>query len=95
MQSMAPDSLAWEPWSMSQLEESLLRRWSERTLLIAGIAVGLAGVAPLALYVWLGPADGNPIGLGLLAVVAVPISAIVTLTGIIKLVVAYFSRSAE
>lgn len=32
---------------------------------------GLLGVTPLLLYIVFGPADGNPIGLGLLAMLAV------------------------
>ncbi|HEX5830648.1 MAG TPA: hypothetical protein VFY16_06690 [Gemmatimonadaceae bacterium] len=33
-------------------------------------------MSPLLLYIAFGPADGNPIGLGLLAVVAVPAAVI-------------------
>ena len=40
------------------------------------LVIGLVGAAPLLLYVLLGPADGNPIGLGLLAIVAVPIAIV-------------------
>jgi hypothetical protein len=40
---------------------------------------------PLLAYVALGPEDGNPIGLGLLAVVTVPIATIGVLVGLIRL----------
>jgi hypothetical protein len=45
-----------------------------RRILITSFAVGVVGVTPLLLYMLFGPSDGNPIGLGLLAVVAAPIS---------------------
>jgi len=45
-----------------------------RRILGTSVAVGVVGVAPLLLYMLFGPTGGNPIGLGLLAVVAAPIS---------------------
>ena len=72
---------------MSKLEEKLLTRWSGRTLLLGSFLIGVAGVAPLMLYIAFGPRDGNPIGLGLLAVFAVPVSGVGILAGLIKLLV--------
>jgi hypothetical protein len=43
--------------------------------------VSLVGVAPLLLYVAIGPADGNPVGLGLLAMLALALGAIGLLLG--------------
>ena len=43
-------------------------------LVIAALAVLLAGWAPILLYALFGPADGNPIGLGLLAWASVPVA---------------------
>lgn len=77
---------------MSHIEESLVRRWSGARILLGSVALAVLGVAPLMLYVWLGPADGNPIGLGLLAVASVPIAGIGAAVGLIKLAVEYFSR---
>lgn len=56
-------------------------------ILITSLIVGVVGAAPLLLYVLLGPADGNPIGLGLLAVLAVPIAVAGMVFGAIVLVV--------
>jgi hypothetical protein len=53
-----------------------------------GIAVLVLGTGPLLLYILLGPADGNPIGLGLLAVVAVPIGSILAGLGLLKMLIA-------
>lgn len=48
---------------------------------------GACGIGPLLLYVLLGPADGNPVGLGLLAVVTVPLVLAGLAVGVIKLLV--------
>lgn len=44
-----------------------------------GLLILAAGVAPLLAYVALGPKDGNPIGLGLLFIVATPIGVLMLL----------------
>lgn len=44
---------------MSGIEEALLRRSSGLRILMWSVALGLAGVAPLLLYIAFGPADGN------------------------------------
>jgi len=77
---------------MSRIEEALLGRWSGLKILLVSTALGFACVLPLLLYMAFGPADGNPIGLGLLAVVAVPIAGIGAAVGLVKMVVQYFLR---
>lgn len=52
-------------------------------------AIGFAGTLPLLLYIAFGPAKGNPIGLGLLAVVAVPIAGVGIAVGAIAALVQY------
>jgi hypothetical protein len=61
-------------------------------ILLASLLIGAAGVAPLLLYILLGPADGNPIGLGLLAVVAVPVSVVGMAIGVVTILVQHFAR---
>jgi len=57
-----------------------------------GAAVLLLGVGPLLLYILLGPADGNPIGLGLLAVVAVPVGLCCAGFGLIRMPIEWLTR---
>src|SRR5690606_15594141 len=71
----------------SDFEEAILRRFSGTTFVVFGVAVAAAGILPLLLYTVFGPEDGNPIGLGLLALAAVAIGAMSVLAGIVKLVV--------
>ena len=78
---------------MSHLEEAILRRFPGSTIVLCGVAVAVAGVLPLLLYIAFGPEDGNPIGLGLLALVAIPAGGMIALAGIIKLLVQYFQGS--
>lgn len=73
---------------MPDLESRLLRRWSPASFLKAGALVSVLGAAPLLLYTLLGPADGNPIGLGLLLVVAVPVGALLLGIGLLRLLIA-------
>jgi len=54
--------------------------------------IGALGVAPLLVYILLGPRDGNPIGLGLLAVLAVAVSGIGMLIGAVIAAMEFFSR---
>jgi hypothetical protein len=61
-------------------------------ILRTSLLIGAAGIAPLLLYILLGPADGNPIGLGLLAVLAVPASILGMAIGCIILVIERFTR---
>jgi hypothetical protein len=56
-----------------------------RKIVVAGLGVIAAGVLPLLLYIQFGPPDGNPIGLGLLAAVALPVGGILVVVGLVKL----------
>lgn len=58
---------------MADFERGLTRRWSAAAFAKAGLALLAIGALPILLYAWLGPANGNPIGLGLLMVVLVPV----------------------
>jgi hypothetical protein len=80
---------------MSRSEEAMLRRWSGAKIVLGSLAFGVAGVLPLLLYVAFGPADGNPIGLGLLMVATVPFAALGAAIGIVKMLVERFARRAE
>ena len=62
-----------------------------RTFLF-GIAVLVLGVAPLALTIWFGPADANPIGFGLLAMVAVPVGTICAGLGLVRMLIELLVR---
>jgi O-antigen/teichoic acid export membrane protein len=79
---------------MSRLEESILRRWPGQRILLVSAAAGFAGVAPLLLYIAFGPPDGNPIGLGLLAVATVPFSLAGIAVGIMVMVVRRLRKGA-
>ena len=57
-------------------------------LLLAGILVAIAGTIPIYLYIKLGPADGNPIGLGLLAWLSWLVGLVLFVIGL----KAYFSQ---
>src|SRR5688572_21585518 len=50
-------------------------------ILLTSLTIGAVGVTPLLLYILLGPEDGNPIGLGLLAVLAMAVGGIGSLIG--------------
>jgi hypothetical protein len=80
---------------VSRLEEAAVGRWSGARIITASLAFGVAGVLPLALYVRLGPADGNPVGLGLLAVVAVPVAVLGMAVGLVELIVQRLARRGE
>lgn len=61
-------------------------------ILRASLLVGAAGITPLLLYILLGPANGNPIGLGLLAVVAAAVSIVGLAIGTITMLLERFAR---
>lgn len=77
---------------MTDLQRKMRSRWSGPWFLKAGALVALAGAAPLLLYILLGPADGNPIGLGLLMVAAVLAGLFLAGIGLLKLLVTYFQQ---
>lgn len=80
---------------MGRTGQPLAERWSGLKLVKVSGALGLAGVLPLALYVLLGPADGNPIGLGLLAVVTVPFASMGMAVGSVKMLVERLGRRGD
>lgn len=57
--------------------------------LLWSVILGSAGTLPLLLYIQLGPADGNPVGLGLLAMIAFPAGIFGVLSGLIRLLIEY------
>ena len=77
---------------MPDFEHKLVQRWTATTFIKAGLIVMLVGAAPLLLYTLLGPADGNPIGLGLLMVVAVPVGFLLLGIGVLRLLIAWLQR---
>lgn len=79
---------------MNRLEEHLLRRFSGPKIVAASLVLGAAGLAPLLLYVAFGPADGNPIGLGLLAALAMPVALVGVFVGVVKTLAQFFERRA-
>jgi hypothetical protein len=64
--------------------QSPTRRPGLRTLRLA-LAAGAGMIGPLLLYIAFGPADGNPIGLGLLAMLGVPVAGGLLLAGLVQL----------
>jgi hypothetical protein len=80
---------------MSRIEEATLSRWTGSQIVVWSLVLGLVSYLPLQLYIWFGPKDGNPIGLGLLAVFGLPISVLGMATGLIKVLVHYFKRRGE
>lgn len=52
-----------------------------------GLIVMALGYAPLQLYIFFGPADGNPIGLGLLFVLGMFAGMVVMAIGLIKTII--------
>jgi hypothetical protein len=80
---------------MSDSEGGSNARWSFSKYLIWGFTLAGVGYLPLQLYILFGPRDGNPVGLGLLAVLAILSGLVIFGIGLIKLAVQYFlSRRA-
>lgn len=73
------------------LEATLLKRWPGAKIMLWSLIFGVAGTAPLLLYIAFGPKHGNPIGLGLLAVATVPFAGAFLVVGFIKFCIEYFS----
>jgi hypothetical protein len=80
---------------MSRIEAAAAARWSGARIALGSLVLGVAAALPLSLYIVFGPKDGNPIGLGLLAVVGLPIAAVGVLVGVVKLLVERFTRGAQ
>ena len=81
--------------TVSMREEAFVRRWSGRQMIRGSALLAAAGVGPLLLYALIGPADGNPIGLGLLAVATVPIAGMGLVIGVVKLAVEHFGQGGR
>jgi len=64
------------------LEPAYAARMKLSKLFWIGVAVAVASVAPLLLYVIFGPANGNPIGLGLLFFFGTPVGLVLTVLGL-------------
>ena len=80
---------------MNRGEASVWRRASGKQLIVTSAALGVAAILPLLLYVAFGPANGNPIGLGLLAVAVVPLACVGILAGLVKLLSELSHRSGR
>jgi hypothetical protein len=78
---------------MTDLEQSLVRRWSGARIVKISLVIGCVGLSPLLLYIVFGPRDGNPIGLALLAMAALPVAAVGVFVGLVKLLLRRFFRS--
>ena len=77
---------------MPDFQHKLLQRWQPATFIKAGALLMLLGAAPLLLYTMFGPADGNPIGLGMLMAVAVPIGFLLLGIGLLRLLIAWLQK---
>lgn len=66
--------------------EPQLPRRGLRTLMFA-LATAAAMGGPMLLYIAFGPADGSPVGLGLLAAVGVPAAGVLLLVALVQLAV--------
>lgn len=53
-------------------------------LIRLGLVIAAVGMGPLLLYILFGPADGNPIGLGLLAFFSMPVALVLLVVGFAK-----------
>jgi hypothetical protein len=69
---------------MAGFELGLVKRWTAASLVKTGFLLMVAGVAPILLYTMFGPADGNPVELGLLMAVLVPAGFLLLGIGLLK-----------
>ena len=61
------------------MENMVQKKQTSSKVISWSVKVGIVGTLPLLIYIMIGPKDGNPIGLGLLAVVAM----LVAVTGVV------------
>lgn len=59
-------------------------------IIVIDIVLAPLSMLPLLIYIGLGPADGNPIGLGLLAVAGMLLGGLAFLLGLMWLLIEYF-----
>jgi hypothetical protein len=81
--------------NVNRAQQPVAGRSRGMKILRTSLLVGAGGIAPLLLYILLGPKNGNPIGLGLLAVVAAPVSLVGLAIGSITLLVERFARPKD
>lgn len=67
------------------------RLWTSKGVRM-GLLILAAGIVPLLLYMAFGPKDGNPIGLGLLFIIATPIGV---LTILLNAALAFIQHARE
>lgn len=79
--------------NVNRTQRPAARRGLGLRILLGSLAAGAVGIAPLLLYILLGPAGGNPIGLGLLAVLASAIAIMGGLIGAVTIGVEYLQRT--
>jgi hypothetical protein len=79
--------------NVNRVKQPAAERSAGMRILLASVTAGVVGVAPLLLYILLGPADGNPIGLGLLAMLAIAIAIVGGLVGAVTVGVEYLRRA--
>ena len=77
---------------MHDFEHKLVKRWSGAAFIKAGLTVMAVGFFPIGLYTLLGPADGNPIGLGLLMVALVPLGFLLVGIGLLRFLIAWLQQ---
>lgn len=65
-------------------DEDMPRPSSGARTVRLSLIFGAITVAPILIYSTVGPADGNPIGLGLLAVFGLPVAALGVLVGVVR-----------
>ena len=64
-------------------------------ILLGSFLLGVLSTLPLTIYIAIGPKDGNPIGLGLMALFGIPLSAIGMLAGLILLLLEYIKGKSS
>ena len=77
---------------MVDFEHRLVKRWSGAAFIKAGLVVMAVGFVPIGLYTVFGPADGNPIGLGLLMVALVPLGFLLMGIGVLRFLIAWLQQ---
>ncbi|MEO5566112.1 MAG: hypothetical protein ABIR05_05585 [Luteimonas sp.] len=80
---------------MADFEHKLLKRWAWTTFVKSGLLLMAIGAGPILLYSLFGPADGNPVGLGMLMVVLVPVGFLLFGTGLLKLLLAWLLQHRD
>jgi hypothetical protein len=78
---------------MTELAQMLLRRWKGLRIIAASLGIGLAGLVPILTYFIFGPSDSNPIGLGLLAALALATATCGVLVGMVSVFVQVLARA--